>query len=91
VEAKVRLSSLGFANGEIAATFSGYTKPTWPITFSPDGKRFATGSEDAVIKIWNLSTGKLIRTLSSGAVTSVVFSPDGRTLISGSKDKTIKV
>jgi len=55
-------------------------------------KTLATGSEDAVIKIWNLS-GKLIRTLSghSGAVTSVVFSPDGRTLISGSKDKTIKV
>ena len=47
---------------------------------------------DHTIKLWNLKTGQLIRTLEghSAQVLSVAISPDGQTLVSGSKDKTIK-
>jgi WD40 repeat protein len=63
------------------------------VSFSPDGKTLASGSYDNTIKLWNVETGKEIRTLSghNDSVISVSFSPDGKTLASGSDDKTIKL
>ncbi len=63
------------------------------IAFSPDGKTLASGSTDNTIKIWQMSSGKELRTLTghSDQVCSVAFSPDGKTLASGSKDKMIKL
>ncbi|MBV9229399.1 MAG: WD40 repeat domain-containing protein, partial [Chloroflexi bacterium] len=45
------------------------------------------------MKVWNLSSGKEVRTLTGHAdlVICVALSRDGRTLISGSADSTIKV
>ncbi|MBD2355360.1 serine/threonine protein kinase [Tolypothrix sp. FACHB-123] len=62
------------------------------LAFSPDGKILASGDEK-IIKLWNLSTQKLINTLSghSQAVKSVNFSPDGKILASASDDRTIKL
>ncbi len=56
-------------------------------------KTLASGSEDETIKLWNVDTGKEIKTLNGHdfAVYSVSFSPDGKTLASGSEDKTIKL
>jgi WD40 repeat protein len=52
-----------------------------------------SGSQDKTIKLWNLRTGQLLRTIKghAGAVTSVALSPNGETLVSGSEDKTIKL
>ena len=72
---------------------SGLSAEVRSVAFSPDSQLIASGSEDSTIKIWNLSTGKEICTLSghSDVVRSVTFSPDGQTLASGSDDKTIKL
>ena len=50
-------------------------------------------SLDKTIKIWNLGSGRLLRTLTghSDWVRSVAISPDGQLLASGSSDKTIKI
>ena len=63
------------------------------VNFSPDGKTLVSGSWDKTIKLWNVETGKEIRTLKGHdeLVRSVNFSPDGKTLVSGSLDKTIKL
>jgi WD40 repeat protein len=52
-----------------------------------------SGSWDRTIKLWNVETGKEIRTLKGDDwfVKSVNFSPDGKTLVSGSNDNTIKL
>ena len=63
------------------------------VAISPDHKTLVSGSTDKTIKIWELGTGKLLRTLSghSSSVYAVAISPDGQTLVSGSSDKTIKI
>ncbi len=67
--------------------------PDSSVSFSPDGKTLASGSWNETIKLWDLATGKRLRTLSGhqSFVNSVSFSPDGKTLASGSADKTIKL
>ncbi|AOW99991.1 hypothetical protein BJP34_11475 [Moorena producens PAL-8-15-08-1] len=71
----------------------GHTNRITRFSFSRDGQTLASGSRDKTIKLWNLETGKVIRTLigHTEAVRSVSFRRDGQTLASGSEDKTIKL
>ncbi|MBD2435424.1 AAA-like domain-containing protein [Nostoc sp. FACHB-110] len=61
------------------------------VALSPDRKTLASASLDNKIKLWNVTTGKAITTLTGhqSGVSSVAFSPDGKTLASASWDKTI--
>jgi len=63
------------------------------VSFSPDGKRIVSGSQDKTVKVWDAQTGQETLTLKghSDLVTSVSFSPDGKRIVSGSGDKTLKV
>jgi WD40 repeat protein len=74
-------------------TLEGHSLPVLSVAFSSDGKTIASGSYDNTIKIWDSSTGKVIRTLTghSEFVRSVAFSSDGKTIASGSYDNTIKI
>ena len=61
------------------------------ISFSPGGQIIASGSSDNTIRLWDVETGRNIKTLigHTGGVDSVSFSPDSSTLTSGDSDGTI--
>ncbi len=48
------------------------------VVFSPNGKYIASGSVDKTIKLWDVESGKEIRTfLGNNLIFSVCFNPDG--------------
>jgi WD40 repeat protein len=60
--------------------------------FSPAGTLIVSGANDHKIRIWDVGSGHLLRTLlgHSGSVVSVAFSPDGTRIFSASDDTTLR-
>ncbi|MBN2546968.1 MAG: PD40 domain-containing protein [Spirochaetes bacterium] len=73
--------------------FSGHSDIVKSIAFSPDGKYIISASWDKTLKLWDVSTGKELRTFQGhyNKVTAVAFSPDGKYVISASWDKTLRL
>ncbi len=63
------------------------------MSFSPDGTRIVTGSDDRTANVWDARTGASLLELKghTDMVTSVSFSPDAAWIVTGSADKTAKV
>jgi len=63
------------------------------VAFDPQGRTLASGSYDKTVKLWEMPSGKLLRTLEGhqGHVYNVAFDPQGGTLASGSSEKTVKL
>jgi WD40 repeat protein len=81
------------ADLSVIRTLAGHIKApndfgTYSVRFSPDGTLLASGGVDGKVKIWRVSDGALLRTLSIGTelspnVFTVAFSPDGQLLAAG--------
>lgn len=70
----------------------GHSAWVWSFAMSTDGKTGLSSSRDNTIKVWDLETGQLVRSLfgHSNGVTAVALSPDGKRAISTGWDLTIK-
>ena len=81
------------ASERVLHTFGGRsTNHMHSAAFSPDSTQVASGHVDGALKLWEVSTGRLIRTLwHAKSVEAVAFSRDGTRLLSGSADTTVKL
>jgi WD40 repeat protein len=72
--------------------FIGHSARVLSFAISPDSKTLVSGSLDTTIKVWDLASGKAVRTLDGhwGWVKSLLISRDGQNLVSASY-KVIKV
>ncbi|WP_435009326.1 hypothetical protein P12x_000578 [Tundrisphaera lichenicola] len=63
------------------------------VAVSPDGKIAAGGFNSKQILLWNLKTGKVLRTLRghTGVILRMAFSPDGQQLASGDSEHSVRL
>lgn len=86
-------SSLIPAGGSLLRILTGHNDSVNAIAITQDGKQVVSGSEDGVLMVWDLETGKKPLTLKahSKLVTAIAISPDNKQVISGSEDGTLRV
>ncbi|KAG5972123.1 hypothetical protein E4U56_006348 [Claviceps arundinis] len=63
------------------------------LAFSPDGRYLLTGTEDYLLRIWDIATKTIRHTLSGHEldIFSVDFARDGKLIASGGGDKTVRI
>jgi WD40 repeat protein len=65
----------------------------WACALSPDGQQLVSGSWDHTLKLWEVASGRELRTFAGhkAGVWACALSPDGQQLVSGSADNTLKL
>jgi WD40 repeat protein len=61
------------------------------LAYSPDGKYLASGGRNDVVRLWDATTGQLMRTFKEHWVWAVAFSPDGKYLATGGATKVVRL
>jgi WD40 repeat protein len=63
------------------------------VVVTPEGNRALSASWDNTLKLWDLYTGQVLRTLEAPSVTfnCIAVTPDGKRAVSGSAEKTLDV
>mgnify|MGYP005984746455 FL=1 len=86
-------SDLTTENLVLKLNLKGHKKPITGISFDPDGRQFASSSEDKSIMIWNMREN--VRSYSfvghSDIVTAIEYSPNGKLLATSSQDQTVRI
>nr|WP_072753389.1 TIR domain-containing protein [Rhodococcus maanshanensis] len=85
-------SANGEPDGDAIAGLPG--GPTLSVAYSPDGRWFATGSEDNNIRLFDRTKADAEAEVMNGhrgPVPSLAFSADSRRIVSGSLDGTVRI
>ena len=69
------------------------TNSVGSASFSPDGEKIVSASDDNTVRIWSAVTGECEQSLAgyTGCVMSASFSPDGEKVVSASYDNTVRI
>lgn len=81
------------AGAHAVRTFRGHSRGVWDVALSPDGLTLASVGADRFLRIWEIETGRLLKSLKghTSDIRQVAFSPDGQCLATGSEDRTIRL
>jgi len=78
---------LDAVSGQGLRLFTGPSEAVTCVAISHDGKQVLTGSKDTTIRLWDVESGRMLRTYRgrhSYGISSVAFSPDGKQFLSSS-------
>ena len=79
------------ANDEVVLQI-GHAGAVITAAFSPDGNQLLTGSEDGTAVLWEVASGRRLRTfVADGQVQAVAFHPEGRRLFIASSDGAVSL
>jgi hypothetical protein len=83
----------GAPTGTVVRTLKGHTDRAFVGGFTADGKRFACGSVNGAIKVWDVDTGKEELSFQDGVndVWGTLFSPDGKQIVTGGVQGAVKL
>jgi len=78
--------------GKLLRVYPHPNRVTW-AAFTPQGRRFATGCLDGIVRFWSLASKRPLKEYRGhqGGVLAVAFSPDGKQLVSTSNDGTVRL
>jgi serine/threonine protein kinase len=84
------ISSAALADEVPPRTFSGHTGAVNSVAFSFDSTRLATAGDDLAIRIWDVASGSLLRSLvgHTGFVNAVAYNPVWSTIASAAQTKS---
>jgi hypothetical protein len=71
----------------------GHLETVRSLSISPDCKYVASGSDDGLVRLWDIRANKMLKEFSiqdQGSVNSVEFNPHAVTLAYGANDRTVK-
>jgi len=72
--------------------FRGHSHKVTTLTFTSDGRRLITGSDDGTVRFWDLNHGKPVGTLRVGArVRNLAMSPDDNALMTFDLDGWLRL
>jgi WD40 repeat protein len=77
----------------VGSVLRGHGGDILSVSFSPDGKRLVTASEDNTARVWSVPDGIPVATLVAHAneVLTASFSPDSEWIVTASKDNTARI
>ena len=83
----------GALTGSQTTVLSGHTNSVYSLAFSLDGTFLVSGSRDKTVKLWDVQTGRVIKSFHGhrGWIKSVSISADNTMIASGSYDKTARL
>jgi serine/threonine protein kinase/WD40 repeat protein len=78
------------ASKEPCRVFKGHSDAVTGVAFV-DGRRFLSGSRDQSVRLWDVASGRELRSLTGheGPINGVAISPDGRLALAGGENKIV--
>jgi tRNA A-37 threonylcarbamoyl transferase component Bud32 len=89
----VTVRGIELATGREAARLVGHSDAVRCLAISPDGKHALSGSDDRIVRVWDLERGKAVTRFArhTAGVAAVALAPDGKLAASGGRDQTIRI